>query len=159
MKFTSVIASVLALTLVGCEPKPAGRDAYSGEPVRAAIHADCTAELVDAGGYACVQVDVFAEGQGEPAARGEWLTVHYIVEVDGSKLDSSHDGKPLRIRLGESSDVIAGLHLGLDGMRVGERRRVVVPPKLGYRGKKMAGVPAEANLVFFVELVERRESP
>lgn len=150
---------VLALFVLGCEAKPAGRDAYSGEPVRAAIHSSCTAELIDEAGHACVQVDVFAEGEGPPAVRGEWLTLHYIVEVDGQKLDSSHEGKPLQLKLHESSDMIEGLHLGVEGMRVGERRRVVVPPKLGYRGKKLAGVPPEANLVFFVELVERRETP
>lgn len=159
MRRASTISMSIALALVACEAKPAGREAYSGEPLRAAIHAGCTSELVDAAGYACVQVDVFVEGEGEPVVRGDWLRVHYIVEVDGQELDSSHDGKPLAIKLGESSDVIEGLHLGLEGMRVGERRRVVVPPKLGYRGKKMAGVPAEANLVFFVELAARRESP
>jgi FKBP-type peptidyl-prolyl cis-trans isomerase len=159
MRVTMTISLALALLSLGCGPKPAGRDAYSGEPLRAAIHADCTAELVDATGHACVQVDVFAEGEGEPAVRGEWVDVHYIVEVDGHELDSSHDSKPLGIKLGESRDVIEGLHLGVEGMRVGERRRVVVPPKLGYRGKKMAGVPAKANLVFFVELVERRAAP
>jgi FKBP-type peptidyl-prolyl cis-trans isomerase len=149
---------VLPLLVLGCQAKPAARDAYSGEPVRAAIHASCTAELVDEAGHACVQVDVFAEGEGEPAVRGEWLAVHYLVEIDGKPLDGSHDGKPLRIKLHESSDVIEGLHLGVEGMRVGERRRVVVPPKLGYRGKKLAGVPPDANLVFFVELIERRDS-
>jgi FKBP-type peptidyl-prolyl cis-trans isomerase len=145
----------LALLVLGCQAKPAGRDAYSGEPVRAAIHSSCTAELIDERGHACVQVDVFAEGEGAPATRGEWLTLHYIVEVDGNTLDGSHDGKPLQLKLHESSDMIEGLHLGVEGMRVGERRRVVVPPKLGYRGKKLAGVPPDANLMFFVELVER----
>ena len=154
-----VHAFVLALVVLGCQAKPAGRDAYSGEPVRAAIHSNCTAELVDERGYACVQVDVFAEGEGPPAARGEWLTLHYIVEIDDEQLDSSHAGKPLSLKLHESSDMIEGLHLGVEGMRVGERRRVVIPPKLGYRGKKLAGVPPDANLVFFVELVGRRETP
>jgi hypothetical protein len=84
----------LALLVLGCQAKPAGRDAYSGEPVRAAIHSSCTAELIDERGHACVQVDVFAEGEGAPATRGEWLTLHYIVEVDGNTLDGSHDGKP-----------------------------------------------------------------
>jgi FKBP-type peptidyl-prolyl cis-trans isomerase len=150
---------MFALLVLGCEAKPAGRDTYSGEPLRAAIHSSCTAELIDENGHACVQVDVFAEGEGEPAVQGEWLTLHYLVEVDGKPLDGSHDGKPLHLKLRESSDVIEGLHLGVEGMRVGERRRVVVPPKLGYRGKKLAGVPPDANLVFFVELVERRETP
>lgn len=148
-----------ALLVLGCEAKPAGRDAYSGTPVRAAIHPSCTAELIDEAGHACVQVDVFAEGEGEPATAEQWVSVHYIVEVDGKPLDSSHEGKPLRLKLLDSSDVIEGLHLGIEGMRVGERRRVVVPPKLGYRGKKLEGVPPQANLVFFVELVEQRETP
>lgn len=148
----------LALLLLGCSPQPAGRDAYAGEPVRAAIHSSCTDTLVDERGHACVQVDVFAEGEGPPAVRGEWLTLHYIVEVDGTPLDSSHGEKPLSLKLHESSDMIEGLHLGVEGMRMGERRRVVVPPKLGYRGKQLPGIPPEANLVFFVELMRRRET-
>lgn len=146
------------LVVLACQAKPAGREAYSGAPLRAAIHSDCGAELVDAAGRACVQIDVFAEGEGEPVARGEWAYLHYIVDVDGHELDSSHGEKPLVIQLGESSAVIEGLHLGVEGMRVGERRRVVVPPKLGYRGKKVPGVPPEANLVFLIELVQRRET-
>lgn len=158
MSFAFKSVGPFALLLLGCSQQPAGRDAYAGEPLRPAIHSSCTAELIDERGHACVQVDVFAEGEGPPAARGEWLTLHYIVEVDGNQLDSSHDGKPLHLELHESSDMIEGLHLGVEGMRVKERRRVVVPPKLGYRGKKLPGVPPEANLVFFVELVERRET-
>jgi hypothetical protein len=146
------------LLVLGCKQAPAGREAYSGAPVRAAINSICTAALVDADDHACVQIDVFAEGQGEPIARGEWAYVHYLVDVDGKQIDSSHDGKPLAFQLGESRDVIEGLHLGVEGMRVGERRRVVVPPKLGYRGKKVPGVPPEANLVFLVELTQRRET-
>lgn len=148
----------LALLVLGCQQKPAGREAYSGAPVRPAIHASCTAELIDESRNPCVQIDVFAEGEGDPVARGEWAYVHYIVDADGEQLDSSHDGKPLSFRIGESSDVIEGLHLGVEGMRVGERRRIVVPPLLGYRGQKLAGIPPEANLVFLVELTQRRES-
>jgi hypothetical protein len=159
MSVETIRPFALALLLLGCSQKPAGRDAYAGEPVRPTIHPTCTAELVDDRGYACVQVDVFAEGEGPPAARGEWLTLHYIVEIDGATLDSSHGEKPLHLKLHESSDMIEGLHLGVEGMRVGERRRVVVPPKLGYRGKKLPDVPPEANLVFFVELMARRETP
>jgi FKBP-type peptidyl-prolyl cis-trans isomerase len=158
MSFGLKSLGFLALLLLGCSQQPAGREAYAGEPLRPAIHSSCTAELIDERGNACVQVDVFAEGEGPPAARGEWLTLHYIVEIDGSPLDSSHAGKPLHLKLHESSDMIEGLHLGVEGMRMGERRRVVVPPKLGYRGQKLTGVPPEANLVFFVELMSRRET-
>jgi peptidylprolyl isomerase len=146
--------------VVGCQQKPAGREAYAGEPVRAAINASCNAALVDESDAAqrpCVQIDVLAEGDGPPLARGQWAFVHYIVDADGKQVDSSHDGKPLGFKLGESSDIIEGLHRGVEGMRVGERRRVIVPPLLGYRGQKLPGIPPEANLVFLVELMERRE--
>lgn len=149
---------VFALLVLACSQRPAGRDAYSGEPVRAAIHSNCSVELIDERGNACVQVDVFQEGEGPPAVRGEWLTLHYIVEIDGEQIDGSHGEKPLALKLHESSDMIEGLHLGVEGMRVGERRRVVIPPKLGYRGQKVPGVPPDANLVFFVELMVRRET-
>jgi FKBP-type peptidyl-prolyl cis-trans isomerase len=148
----------LALCMLGCKAKPVARDGYAGEPVRAAINASCTAELVDERGLACVQIDVFADGEGPAAARGEWVDVHYIVEVDGKPLDSSHDDEPLIFKLGESGDVIDGMHLGVEGMRLGERRRFTVPPKLGYRGQKLPGIPPKANLVFFVELMQRRTS-
>ncbi|MFO7565293.1 MAG: FKBP-type peptidyl-prolyl cis-trans isomerase [Enhygromyxa sp.] len=156
--FRTLALGLLGLVLLGCQAKPADRAAFSGAPLRAAINAGCTAELVDEAGKACVQIDVFAEGEGEPVARGEWAYVHYLVEVDGDELDSSHDGKPLMIKVGESNDVIEGLHRGVEGMRVGERRKVVVPPRLGYRGKKVPGVPPEADLVFLIELMQRRDA-
>jgi len=147
----------LALALA-CAKQPAPRSAYEGEPLRAAINADCGPELVDASGAPCVQIDVFAEGEGAPAASGDWLKLHYVVLLpDGAELDSSHGAKPLGLRLADSADIIEGMHLGVAGMRVGERRRFVVPPALGYRGRKLPGVPPEANLTFLVELVERRD--
>ena len=145
--------------LVGaCGPRPVGREGYTGTPLRAAINAECTAELVDAREQPCVQIDVFAEGEGPAAVTGEWVDIHYMVEVEGEDalLDSSHGGKPFAFKLHESGNVIDGMQIGVDGMRVGERRRFVVPPKLGYRGQKMPGIPPEANLVFFVELVQLR---
>jgi FKBP-type peptidyl-prolyl cis-trans isomerase len=149
---------VLVVCVFGCQQKPAGREAYAGDPVRPAINANCTPALLDEKERPCVQIDVFAEGEGPQAARGEWVYVHYVVDADGNELDSSHDGKPLAFQLFESGNVIEGLHLGVEGMRVGERRRVTVPPLLGYRGQKLAGVPPEANLVFLVELTQRRET-
>lgn len=153
---------LLALSLLGglaCAKQPAPRAAYEGEPLRAKINEACGLGLVTDAGEPCVQIDVFAAGEGPPAAKGEWLKIHYIVLLpDGTELDSSHDRKPLPVRLGDSAELIEGMHIGLDGMRLGERRRFVVPPKLGYRGRKMAGVPPDADLTFLVELVERRES-
>lgn len=82
------------------------------------------------------------------AGGGQWLALG-----DGEQLDSSHDdNKPLAFKVGESGDII-------DGMREGEWRRFVVPPKLGYRGQRLPGIPPDANLVFFVELMELEDSP
>jgi FKBP-type peptidyl-prolyl cis-trans isomerase len=156
---SAMIFVLLACLVLACAKDPAPRSAYEGEPVRAKINPACGLGLVDDAGKPCVQIDVFAEGEGPPAERGEWLKIHYIVlRPDGTELDSSHDRKPMAVRLGDSGEVIEGMHIGLEGMRVGERRRFVVPPKLGYRGRKMPGVPPDADLTFLVELVERRES-
>ena len=147
--------------MAGCGKRPVGREGYAGEPVRAAIVEGCSPELVDVRDdreQPCVQIDVFAEGDASQpeAATGEWVSVHYMVDADGTELDSSHGDDPLRFKLGESGNIIDGMHRGVLGMRVGERRRFVVPPALGYRGQKLPGVPPKANLVFYVELVERR---
>jgi peptidylprolyl isomerase len=151
----------LALGLLACAKQPAARDAYEGAPVRAAINPNCDTELLDDRGLPCVQIDVFAEGEGPAVASGEWLKIHYIVMLpDQTVLDSSHDrGQPLSLQLNQSADVIEGMHLGLEGMRLGERRRFVVPPRLAYRGAKLPGLPPDADLTFLVELMERRESP
>ncbi len=146
-----------SLALLACQPQPAAREAYAGDPLRPAIVAECGAALVDADRRSCVQIDVFAEGEGEPAARGEWVDVHYLLEVEGRAVDGSHGEKPLSFKLGESNEVIEGMHRGVEGMRVGERRRFVVPPRLGYRGRTLPGIPGDADLVFFVELMRRRE--
>jgi peptidylprolyl isomerase len=152
---------VLATALLGCAEPPAGKETYAGEPVRKAIVAGCTPALVDeVSGRACVQIDVFAEGQGPQAQAGDWIKLHYIVVLpNGTQVDSSHDRKPLAVQLDRSHDVIDGMHIGLAGVRAGERRRFVVPPKLGYRGAASAGVPPDADLTFLVEIVEVKSSP
>lgn len=149
-----------ALSLGACKEQPAPRSAYEGEPLRAAIEAGCGPGLrtTDGKDLPCVQVDVYAEGEGEAAVEGDYLALHYIVLLpDGSELDSSHErNKPLRFRLGRSSEIIEGMHIGMTGARVGELRGFSVPPPLAYRGRKMPGLPPDADLRFLVQLVERR---
>ena len=154
---SSCLAGLAGLCALACAEAPAPREAYAGTPVRARLNAECGPELVDTEGKPCVQIDVFGEGEGEVAREGDFLTLHYLVLLpDGSELDSSHDRKALKFRLGRSSEVIEGMHLGLEGARAGERRRFVVPPPLAYRGQKLPGIPPDANLSFLVELVGRR---
>jgi FKBP-type peptidyl-prolyl cis-trans isomerase len=97
-------------------------------------------------------------GAGEEAREGKILEVHYIGRLtDGSKFDSTQDGaQPLTLRLG-AGDVIKGLDEGLVGMRVGGKRRLTIPPELGF-GKEGAGerIPPNAILVYEVELLSVR---
>jgi FKBP-type peptidyl-prolyl cis-trans isomerase FkpA len=94
-------------------------------------------------------------GHGEEAVSGMAVTVHYTGWLkDGTQFDSSvARGDPFRFALGRG-EVIAGWDEGVQGMRVGGRRRLQIPPALGY-GAWGAGavIPPNATLVFEVELL------
>jgi FKBP-type peptidyl-prolyl cis-trans isomerase len=96
-----------------------------------------------------------AEGEGPAARSGDTVSVHYTGWlVDGTKFDSSVDrGQPFSFDLGRGR-VIAGWDRGVQGMKIGGKRRLVIPPKLGY-GKRGAGdvIPPNATLVFEIELL------
>ena len=97
-------------------------------------------------------------GEGEPAAEGDTVVVHYTGWLpDGTQFDSSRDrGEPFSFVLGEGR-VIRGWEEGVTGLREGGLRRLVIPPDLGY-GPIGAGdvIPPDATLVFEVELLEVR---
>jgi hypothetical protein len=100
-------------------------------------------------------------GEGPEAAQGQKVSVHYTGWLaDGKKFDSSHDrGSPFQFTLGEGK-VIKGWDLGVEGMRVGGKRKLTVPPELGY-GKNGADarIPPDATLVFEVELLDIQQLP
>lgn len=99
----------------------------------------------------------FAElvlGDGAEATSGSQVTVHYTGWLtDGGKFDSSRDrGSPFSFRLG-AGQVIKGWDQGVAGMKVGGRRRLEIPPELGYGSRGIGPIPPGATLVFAVELL------
>lgn len=95
-------------------------------------------------------------GEGKAAVKGALITTQYrgFLE-DGSSFDSSYErGKPFQCVIG-TGRVIKGWDLGLMGMRVGGKRKLWVPAALAYGERGMgARVPANANLLFEIELLE-----
>jgi peptidylprolyl isomerase len=90
-------------------------------------------------------------GQGEEAALGKIIEVHYVGWLeDGTKFDSSHDrNRPFTFRLG-AGDALKGWDEGLLGMKVGGRRQLIIPPELGF-GKQGVGSVVPPNAVLFYE--------
>ncbi|MBI5919049.1 MAG: FKBP-type peptidyl-prolyl cis-trans isomerase [Nitrosomonadales bacterium] len=102
-------------------------------------------------------------GEGVEAQEGQQVTVHYTgwlfdkhaPENKGTKFDSSRDrNEPFDFPLGQGH-VISGWDIGVQGMKVGGSRTLVIPPEMGY-GKRGAGgvIPPNATLVFDVELLD-----
>jgi FKBP-type peptidyl-prolyl cis-trans isomerase len=149
------LALVFVLALAACKDKPQPASAYEGAPVRV-IDAQ---QLGEAGAVEGFAVAVVREGEGPTADRGDFVRCHYIALLPGDEvLDSSHDGDPLLFRLGDDAAVIEGMHVGVEGMRIGELRRITVPPELGYRNRTGVGVPADTPLTFLIELIEVKKS-
>jgi peptidylprolyl isomerase len=95
-------------------------------------------------------------GNGREALAGDLVFVHYIGTVEGKKFDSSLDrDTPFKFRLG-ASEVIKGWDEGVVGMRAGGKRKLIIPPALGYGATGAAGgkIPPNATLEFEIELLK-----
>lgn len=98
-------------------------------------------------------------GDGAEAAAGNTVSVHYVgvAHSTGEEFDASYNrGAPLDFRLG-IGQVISGWDTGVQGMKVGGRRQLVIPPHLGYGDQGAGGVikPGE-TLIFVVDLLDVR---
>lgn len=105
-----------------------------------------------------LQVEDLVIGTGAEAVNGREIVVHYTGTLtDGKKFDSSLDRQqPFKFVLG-AGQVIAGWDQGVLGMKVGGKRKLIIPPELGY-GVQGAppNIPPNATLIFEVELLEVR---
>jgi len=104
-------------------------------------------------------VEDITVGDGTEATAGSTVSAHYVgvAHSTGEEFDASWNrGAPLDFRLGVGM-VIAGWDQGIDGMKVGGRRRLTIPPHLGYgdRGAGGAIKPGE-TLIFVVDLMDVR---
>jgi FKBP-type peptidyl-prolyl cis-trans isomerase FkpA len=108
-----------------------------------------------AAGGGSLKIDEVQAGKGAEAVDGKTVSVHYTGTLtDGKKFDSSVDrGQPFKFVLGQGQ-VIPGWEQGIKGMKVGGKRKLTIPPQLGY-GERGAGnvIPPNATLVFDVELL------
>ncbi len=95
------------------------------------------------------------EGTGAQPQAGQTVVVHYTGTLtDGSKFDSSRDrNQPFSFKIG-AGQVIAGWDEGLSTMKIGGRRKLVIPAKLGYGDRGVGPIPGGATLIFDVELLK-----
>jgi len=112
-------------------------------------------ELQKTGTVSGLHIYDFTVGTGEEVQNGNLIAVHYTgVLPDGTVFDSSYDrGEPIVFQLG-AGQVIQGWEQGLQGMRVGGRRLIAIPPDLAYGANSVGSIPANATLIFDVELVQ-----
>ena len=112
--------------------------------------------LTDEGTLTNVVVDDVVIGDGEVVAQGDTVSVHYIGTLqNGEQFDNSYvRGVPFSFTLGEGK-VIKGWEEGIEGMRVGGQRILIVPPAFAYGATGAGPIPPDATLVFAIELLSK----
>lgn len=103
-----------------------------------------------------LKIEILNEGEGEAVKNGDNVSVHYVGTLeDGTKFDSSIDrGVPFDFNLG-AGQVIKGWDLGVLGMKIGEKRKLIISSSLAYGENGIPGaIPPNATLIFEVELLE-----
>jgi FKBP-type peptidyl-prolyl cis-trans isomerase len=99
-------------------------------------------------------------GSGAEAKEGDTITVKYTGTLqDGTVFDSTEKqgGQPATFQLAKGQ-LIDGWVQGIPGMKVGGKRKLVIPPSLGYGNQAQGGIPPNSTLIFEIELVDVKSS-
>jgi len=156
-RFPGVMVLAMFAIIVGCKANDSGSTAGSSDGA-VATPTDGGAGM--SAGTVTLQSGLKYEdlrvGDGPVADTGMKATVHYTGWLtDGTKFDSSLDrGEPYPVQLGAGA-VIRGWEEGIKGMKVGGKRKLTIPPHLGYGAAGYGGgvIPPNATLVFEIELL------
>ncbi len=146
LALAAVALFALILLMGPSDLKERIEDNYSSTTTTNTMSNDNTAQL---------HIETLQKGEGDVAVNGKNVLVHYTGTLsDGTVFDSSIPrGEPFTFTLG-AGQVIRGWDIGVFGMKVGEKRKLTIPPELGYGADGFPGViPPNATLIFEVELV------
>lgn len=102
-----------------------------------------------------LKIEDITIGDGKEVKSGDTVVIHYSGTLaDGTKFDSSYDrGEPYETPIGTGA-VIQGWDQGVVGMKVGGKRKLTIPPHLGYGDQAMGTIPPNSTLIFDVELID-----
>ena len=145
----------LILALAGCNRD---KSATGTQPAATAN----SASTADTSQQAFQKIDT-VPGTGKVAGAGQMVTVNYTgwlyspsaPQQHGAQFDSSVGREPFTFQLG-AGKVIPGWDQGVDGMKVGGKRTLIIPASLGYGADGAGPIPPNANLIFDVELLDVR---
>jgi len=147
----ALFAVIIVVVLIG----QSGGD-EADEPATAERQDKPTVDIPDEDPPSELVIDDLTVGDGDEAAAGDTLTVDYVgvLYANGEEFDASFGGpEPFEFVLGQGS-VIPGWDEGLEGMKVGGRRQLTIPPDLAYGPQgQPPDIPPDSTLVFVVDLL------
>jgi FKBP-type peptidyl-prolyl cis-trans isomerase len=144
----------LALALLGLAVAVPACHSSSENNAAASASAAASQSAPSPSAAATVTTTILTPGTGPAAKPGDKVAIHYVgTLLDGTKFASSRDkNEPLTFTVG-GRGIVKGMNQGVLGMRVGETRRIVVPPSLAYGERSSEKIPPNSTLTYEVELL------